>query len=301
MKRSIISLQKMIPVFSILFILWGCAPLQPSVVQLPTQKPPQSVKLRKTDFEGKGITEGEIIAGLKAIFAQSGDRGEQVTWTSNYGPSGEFSQTVRGVKIDAGMNKMIVTYYNGEKFTSYNNPGRRTNVTMKTTDIVAELPINIIDNGEDYVVNVGYPSSLTLIPRRAILGITQDQYSDTGHVAQDLETKIKAAKNLLITRYLKIEGKIDSKYGANATYANFVRVLGGGVRNVDANNLEKKNSFAMGFNGNRLTLDVSVAPYREGARVVYACIVPYTVTSSLSISRADVDSIKKEITKIVND
>ena len=129
------------------------------------------------------------------------------------------------------------------------------------------------------------------------MGFEQQPYADTGHVAQDLGAKIEAAKGLSITRNIQIEGKVDSRYGADATYANFVRLLGGVVRKEDTSTLEKKNSFAMNFKGDRLTLDVSVMPYREGARVIYSCIVPYTVTSSLSISRADVDSIKKEIIK----
>lgn len=280
MKRSIISIQQMVQVFSILFFLWGCAPLQPRVVQLPAQKSPQSVKVLKSDFEGKEISQAEVMLGLKAIFTQTGDRGEQITWTSDRGPSGEFSQNVRGVKIDASMNKMIVTYYNGSKFTSYTY--RRPSVDYTTTDIIAELPVNVADDGTNYIITIAYPGTLTVAPQRN-MGFEQQPYADTGHVAQDLGAKIEAAKGLSITRNIQIEGKVDSRYGADATYANFVRLLGGGVRKIDTSTLEKKNSFAMSFNGKQLTLDVSVVPYREGAKVIYSCIVPYTVTSSMSI------------------
>ncbi len=205
MKRSIIPIQKMILVCPILYILWGCAPLQPRVVQLPAQKSPQSVKVLKSDFEGKEISKAEVMLGLKAIFTQTGDRGEQITWTSDRGPSGEFSQNVRGVKIDASMNKMIVTYYNGSKFTSYTY--RRPSVDYTTTDIIAELPVNVADDGTNYVITIAYPGTLTVAPQRN-MGFVQEQYADTGHVAQDLGAKIEAVKGLSIKRNVEIEGKV---------------------------------------------------------------------------------------------
>ncbi len=274
-------------------MLSACAPIKPRIVQITNPGAPQTVKIKilKEDLQGIKITSADISRELMAIVQGTGYRGEQIIHFQGELP-GVTDHEVYGVRLKESSGALDITYYHGRKDTG------GYAVSYTTTDTIAELPMSIKEEKEAYLVTVGFPNSLRVVPRRSFMGFEQEVYADPSFIERDIAKKIDAIKTLHFVRFIDLTGKIESKYSADATYANFVRLLHGGSQ---TKGVEKRNTFTMNYNKLPLSLSVAVAPYRAGSIVNYDCTVPYTIASSCSISRHDLDAIKRQIEKIVKD
>lgn len=281
-----------------LFLLFGCAPLQQQLVQMPERKPSQSFKLLKSDFQGSAVSRYEIIDNISKIVAYTGNQGSQITHSAT-GP-GSRVDYIKGIDVKNDHNKITIRYYNGKKDTFYGSASHTTHSDTTTTDVVADFNVDIAEDGAYYIINIPYPASLSILPRRNGLMVFK-QYDDTDSIAEDLDAKWSAVQGILINKNYTIKGSIDSKYSAEATYANFARVLKGGSGGAKSASVQKTNQFKYEFNGKDLSLFISIAPYRNGSKVEYSCSVPYTIGAVLSITQKDVETIKQGIEKIVND
>jgi len=151
---------------------------------------------------------------------------------------------------------------------------------------------------------VGFTYSTSKKELVSSLGSTGSAIGSDTEINSDVEHIFSKLNTLYISRSFKLQEEINSKYPAQSIYANFKRMVGNySYRNNEhITESKKQNTFNLNVNGKNLPLYVEVFPYREGSKVKYSTTLPYKITQNGSdLTKQDIENIKSQIAKIVND
>lgn len=191
-------------------------------------------------------------------------------------------------------NNQITLDYTIE--TTYSGGGRRI---MKQNHTVFDVPYSIKEN----VLTFNYPTT-SKKELTSSFGLTPDPIGSDSALQNDVKQIFSKLNTLHFAKEFKLQEEINSQYPAQSIYANFKRMLG----NYSYRSKEKisesikENTFNLNVNGNDLPLYIEVFPYREGSKVKYSTTLPYKITQNGSdLTKQDIDNIKSQIAKIVND
>jgi len=198
-----------------------------------------------------------------------------------------------GLLIEKHNNQLIFDY---TRETTYGNSERRI---MKQNHTVFNMPYSIDKNTLTF--NFPTTSKKELI---SSLGLTGNPIGSDSAIQNDIKQIYSKLSTLHFSKSFKLQGEINSKYSAQSIYANFKRMVGNySYKNTEKiTESKKQNTFNLNVNGKNLPLYVEVFPYREGSKVKYSTVLPYQIThNGSSLTKQDIENIKTQIAKIVND
>jgi len=250
-------------------------PMKPVVITLPENDPLSTEKLQ--------ITHLNITSQIQGLSRFEKYRRYNCPSYCDY----------RGLLIEQNNNQLIFDY---TRETTYGN-GERS--IMKQNHTVFNMPYSIDKNTLTF--NFPNTSKKELI---SSLGSTGSPIGSDSAIQNDFKQIFSKLDTLYFAKNFKLQEEINSSYPAESIYANFKRMVG----NYSYRNNEKitesikQNTFNLNVNGKNLPLYVEVFPYREGSKVKYSTTLPYKITQNGSdLTKQDIDNIKSQIAKIVND
>ena len=282
--------------------LSGCGPEAMQVKPISGLSVSDRTKILKLNFP-----EADPVSGKKLIFNLNGyNFSNQIVKFSKYP---EFHITNRGslnkyagLKIDKQNNKYILDYAAGDHHY-------RTNTWHLSSAKFTIFYKKLSNNQISFTLDDKYQYQ----PCSNAIGVGIDPLDSLHNLENDSKkilSKLATLKITLNKRY-HFTGEINSKYKANSIYANFKRLAGtynwhsyyGSNSKEKLTEVKKENSFNLKINGKNIPLHVEVYPYRNGSKAQYEAYIPYTINSSgsASLNKSDIEKLKTEIAKIVND
>jgi hypothetical protein len=287
--------------FSAIIIgLSGCGPAQMQVKPMSNLSVSERTNILKLNFP-----EADPVTGEKIMFdLNQYNFSNQIIKMSDYSAfhmtrGGDVSR-YRGLKVNKSLNSYILDYANGEHINNswYLNSAKFTLYFKKLND--KQISFTLDDKYK-------YQACSNAI------GIDIDPLDSLQNLENDSKTilsKLGTLKIILNRRY-HFTGDVNSKYHANSIYANFKRLAGtynwhsyyGSSDKEKLTEVKKENSFNLKVNGVYIPLHVEVYPYRNGSKVQYEAYIPYTISSNgnVTLSKNDIEKLKTEISKIIND
>jgi len=278
--------------------LSGCAGnLPPQQIPL-VQKEAKELTVAAIDTDGMALTKEQIFASLGTQMGKSSFY-TQKKWQNS---SSAGLSYVYGVESKYNNQNLILEYVNGQDY--HNTTGLRL---AKDT---FKFPVNGIFDASinKFKIRVIFPSSYDSSEGKNTLGMSFEHLDAPQAIQQDSQRLFNNLVNLKISRASKVNGEINTKYNDASTYANFERIMGiydwrytNKPTNTDITK-EKYFSYKM-QDGQSLPLNVKVYPYQNGSKVVYTMEIPYylDMQGGVSLSKKDIEAIKKQIEKIAND
>jgi len=284
---------------SILVIgLSGCAQSEIQVKSMSNISVPDKTKILKLNFP-----EVDPISGKKLTFDIDNynyNLQNQIIKFSKYSKFHSIDiYNSKGLKVQKDSNKYIVDYscgtynriwyLNSAKFTIYLKKLTKSEISLTLDKKYTYQPS--ADN-----FNVFSMGSL-------------DSLENLEKDSKNILSKLSTLQITLNKRYF-FTGDINSKYNADSIYANFKRLAGTynwnsyySHSNEMLTEVKKENTFNLKVNGVSIPLHVEVYPYRNGSKVKYKAYIPYTISSNgnVSLNSNDIEKLKIEITKIIND
>jgi len=239
---------------------------------------------------------GEKIEFNPQIFNLAGE----IVKLSKYGefrvPRQKRSKIIdyRGLKIEKDLNKYKLSYSNGHL----------NNNTYYLNEVMFDIHVN---KKSDNSLIFTSPSTRTYQPCSNALGISIDPLDSLPTIEADMKRVFNSLDSMVVTfsRKYKLKGDVNSPYPATAIYANFKRMSGeyNWQGNEEMSESKKSNVFNLKVNSKDIPLFIEVFPYREGSKVQYSTMVPYTLNSKseVSLTKEDIQALKASIAKIIND
>lgn len=263
----------------------GCEAPKPAITQLRSVKPIEITLPDNDPVSGKKLQ----ISNLN-ITTQIQALSSYIEYHSYDCPS---YCSYKGLLVTKH-NSLIKLDYTVE--TTYSSGERRI---MAQNHTVFDMPFSIKDN----TLTFNFPST-SKKESVSSLGITPSPLDSDNELQNDMKQIFKKLNTLYISKSFKLEGEINSKYPAQSIYANFKRMVGNYTysNNEKITESKKQNTFNINVNGKNLPLYIEVFPYREGSKVKYLTTLTYKITQHGSdLTKQDIENIRTEIAKIVND
>ena len=210
---------------------------------------------------------------------------------------------VGGIEVSKHLNKYIIDYKYGTHFHGNN--------ALYLTEVVFKLQYKVLNNN---TLEFLYPISYTFIPGTDATGFSIDPLDKITNLEQDINrifNKLDTIK-IKIKRTYILKGEINAKYPSESIYANFKRILGtwnkgyyytSSGKKVSSTDIKKENTFILPVGKKYYyPIEIKVYPYRNGSKVIYKSVIPYTIGSdnTCSLTKEDIEKAKKFILKIVN-
>jgi len=282
-------------------VLSGCLGGQPPIAKSIQPKADKRIVFKQVnDLGGSAITENEIkntfFDGFKKL-SKYREASATRECFNNLGGGVTCDNKIKGVLFVNNKNSFGVEYINGY----WKTPAVHVNF---------DFPVTYSTENEGLAITIKHPSSYSIINDFFATANAKPFDTEENFVA-DINSIFDKLNSIQTTSYvsrsIKINGEVNTKYNNAAIYANFERLLGvykwgnSQPSNVD---ITKEKSFSFKLkDGTIFPLHVKVYPYKAGSKVVYNANVPYRVylDGKTSITKADLNLIEKEVEKIVND
>lgn len=262
--------------------LSGCALMRKPEVVPFNGNITKTAKVQKHDVEGNLITPSQICSEVTNVLIGGYENYEKCLIANcSY-------RIIDGVDSQlSGKDLIKIRYFHGTQDSGKEH----------VSTITADVPCVVDEASNEYTVKVSNPATINTFPTGSEIF-----YSQPDKINDDLVSRLNRLK-IQVQRTYILKGEVDSAYGQESVYANFTRQLGlyGNKKFNKSDDIEKESIFTYAINGEKLLLHVSVFPYKKGSKTVYQMTIPYVVSDTVSISKNDIDNIKNNIAKIVNE
>lgn len=178
-----------------------------------------------------------------------------------------------------------------------------------------EIPLNIKGDKNTFVIDTQFPATFKNVDYSG--GMTNHvPLTTTANMQKDSLQSFQTLKNITIARHQELSGEVNSKYDNVSIKANFKRLLnhfgvaGIGYRTyINSLNrdyfrsLSKRDPLVITYKNRLYPVKFNIYPYRGGSKVKYIIEVAYTLNpnGTTNITKQDLENIKAEFAKIVND
>jgi hypothetical protein len=200
-------------------------------------------------------------------------------------------------------NSFIMQYISGLRVKTRTMGGSVYVSEKNPTIFEIAFPYQAMKEGDNYRFVINYPTKGTLtISDEDIepLDNIENLKADVQRIYMEL-----ANSTVTIKRIYKLREEVNSQFNDTSILANFRRILGKYIYDdkTKMDDVVKERTFSFKYNNIVLPLEVEVYPYRNGSKAVYNLKIPYFVDSkgNISLIPYQIDEIKKQMEKIVND
>lgn len=193
-------------------------------------------------------------------------------------------QDYNGEMLNVNDSSIDINYYSGRKcnYETFKNP----NGTITYFNV--NIPYEINGNKNKFDLTFKFPDTYTY--REAVmLGFKKVKPVDTPNMLLFYSKRTYGLLNdLSISRSYDLKGEVTSKFDSNSIKGNFDRLLSYGL---------------LKYNNNTYKINYEIFPYRSGSKVQYDIPLSYTLKANgtSTLTNKDLENIKKEVEKIVND
>lgn len=297
MKKSFIKLGLLSAFVGLIFSGCGTAQLPPQQIAIAKQTS-QVLSVKSVNLSGDSIDKNTILSTVGNQFINGSSYRKKTSYPACNGCQ---IWNIVGVESKYSNERINLVYTSGEKYSS----GK----IIEAKDVF-NFPVNVEFDTKNglYKITVDYPDNVITNSAKDGLGATIDQLDNLKNLENDAKRLYANLKNQKVALELAINGEINTKYNDSSTYANFERMLGvyrwndrEKPTNVD---IAKEKYFAFKLpDGQSMPLHIKVYPYQNGSKVVYDMPIKYSLdmNGGMSLSKQDMENIKKQISKIAND
>lgn len=253
------------------------------------------------DIEGNDITDREFIDAVVKLFQSR----NKYNFPERKDKRFLFDiWDIRNFYVEAisEAGNFTIKYITKMKVRTRTMGGSVYDSEKQPSSFYVKFPYKIMKENEQTRIIISFPD-------KGILAINEDvePMVPVNELKKDTIRIFNEASTMkgFVKKSYFMKGEVNSQFNDTSTYANFLRILGQYKfdNSVKVDDIRKKNTFTFKYKNTNLPLYIQVYPYRNGSKVVYEVEIPYEVNSQggISITKEDIDSIKKQIEKIAND
>lgn len=255
-----------------------------------------SMQYLKTDLNGNLISKGSIVKAIADQIVNS----SKIEFQNNLLSAKADFFMCGGIRMRTKNDQLLLDYYRGSttyhcnfNFNIDDDKPHKYTCTMQKVII----PVEFTDNGDYYKVKIKSPSMIDYQEDTKFF-IPIDPLMPHSKLIEDVNTKIGALKIVPITAYYNFKGEVVSEYNVNSIFGNFERntyFLKSSKKNKDGGSIE------FDFNSAQASSHITIYPYRNGSKLLYTGYIKYLITDKISISKEDVENVKKNIEAVAKE
>jgi len=247
---------------------------------------PLVLKIKSIDPSGMEISESTLINEITLKLLAS-------TRMKLINDGAHPIQNIEGLRVQNYSNEKGITlrYVNVELFSTGIEYGQY---------LVIPLSYSVKKNEGDFYITISTPDQANLITRKQLI-FPPNKIKSVDKCIEDANVILDSLKSMLINRYYKLSGELDSSFKPESIMGNFQRLLGSPVKILnEGSKLGGQFNYKAGNENRRLT--ISSFPYREGSKITYSIDVPYTLSTDSGIVGGDLQQqIVLDLERIIND
>ena len=233
---------------------------------------------------------------------------------------------VQGRKTDLTDNMINLYFIKG---LGYKNTYKTKNEHMDLFNINSEdsvrsiakfeIPFTFEAKENKYIIDAVFPNDFDNLVYGKYGFADYPALASAENMKADAHKSFKNLNNITISRNYELQSEVNSKYDNKSIEANFDRLLkrfntmkyAYPLYFVDLMKYEKdylnkitiNNPHVLVYNKELFPIDFKVYPYRGGSKVSYTIYLNYKLNAdgTSTLTEKDLENIKKEVEKIVND
>lgn len=232
--------------------------------------------------------------------------------------------SMQGRKVDIDSNKINLYYLKGLGYKSKNSKNEKEYLgtfDINSKDNVRSLahfkiPYSISEDKNSFKLNASFPKSFGNLEYGELGLANYPQLDKTENLKADALRTFNNLNNVTVSRTYTIRDEVNSKYDKKSIEANFKRLVHrfkvvGFIAKDFVNSLDKKefykisreNPYMIKYKNVLYPIRYEVFDYRGGSKVKYSLDLKYNLNSdkTATLTKADLEALKKEIENIVND